>query len=208
MKKLLCLTLLTWLTGCGQSSPSAPEASATVQPAAKSAPKVVTGEERKPIVAALTKGMDQNRDKMEGVTFYSPKGLQRTTSSFEAYVALPDKELPTLRMRSTYLGERWIFYSQIKVMADDKIVYEREFKSQSIKRDNSGRQVWEVSDIPVEAQELAALKAIAGAKAATIRFTGRNRRDDHEINARERANLQRSIVTYEKMTAQLQRPPA
>jgi len=210
MKKLVCLAIAAALTGCGQSStPNATASAATAAaPDVKAEPKIITGDARAQIVTPLTKGMDVERDKMERVTFYSSKGMPRLTPSLDAYIALPDEKMPALRMRSIYSAKRWMFYDQVKIMADDVIVYDRSFKHREVQHNNSGGQVWETADFSAEAAELAALTAIAKSKSATIRFSGRDKREDHEVTARERRDLQQMLSAYDKMKAQLQQPAA
>lgn len=208
MKNLTYLFFAIALAACDQSS--APDKAAM---AAKNAPtftkspaQVITGEQRSRIVTPLTKGLEVERDKMERVTFYSSKGLPRLTPSLDAYISLPDDKMPSLRMRAIYSGKRWVFYTQIKIMADDVIVYDRPFKAREVQHNNSGRQVWETADFFATPTELAALTAVANSKSAIVRFSGRDKREDHEVTTRERRDLQQMLSAYDKMKAQLQQP--
>lgn len=211
MKKTLVVLLVIGLAACsrtpdGQGSTQTQAEAATVAaPKPAPEPKIITGDQRKPIVAALTKGMDLERDKMEGISFYSAKGRSYLASGLEAYISLPDRSLPIFRVRPTYYGDTWVFYDTLKVMADDEIVYERTFAHGEVQHDNSGGSVWETADYVAREPDLVALKKIANSKSATIRFSGRERRDDHELTAKERKRLQEVIATYEQLTAQLQR---
>jgi hypothetical protein len=179
---------------------------ATVAASAPASMQVITGDERKPIVQKLTKGLSANRDKMESITFYTAKNRNVLASGVDAYIALPDNKLPYLRMRSTFYGERWVFFDSVKIMADNAVIYERNFKRNDITRDNSGGSVWETADYYAENSDLAALKQIAGSKSATIRFAGRERRHDHTITAKERRDIRDAIAAHEELTRQLQAP--
>ena len=211
MKQTLLVLLIVSLTACGRTSTTPSSSHAPVEAASVPAPTpalqptVIIGDERKPIVAALTKGMELERDKMEGISFYSAKGRNYLASGLEAYISLPDRSLPIFRVRPTYYGDNWVFYDTLKVMADDEIVYERTFKHGEVQHDNSSGSVWETADYVAREPDLVALKKIANAKSATIRFSGRERRDDHELTAKERKRLQEVIATYEQLTTQLQR---
>lgn len=207
MKLLPLLSLVIFLDGCGQSSSSVTSAPTSVA-AAPREPEIVTGDERKKIVSTLTKGMEEERDKMEGISFYSTKDRSHLSSTLEAYISLPDGMMPLLRMKSTYYGDSWIFYDSIKIMADDVVIYDRVFKHDEVRHHNYSSAVWETADYLAANSELLALKAIANSKSATIRFSGRDDRHDHEITDKERKNLRQVISTYEQLTAQLQRPAA
>ena len=208
MKNLTYLFFAISLAACDQSSaPDKAEVAAKNAPTfTKSPAQMITGEQRSRIVTPLIKGLEVERDKIERVTFYLSKGLPRLTPSLDAYIALPDEKMPALRMRAIYSGKRWVFYTQIKIMADDVIVYDRPFKAREIQHNNSGGQVWETADFFATPTELAALTAVANSKSATIRFSGRDKRQDHEVKPRERADLQRMLATYEAMKAQLEVP--
>lgn len=203
MKKTLALFLTIALTACSRpTDPNAPKPDMALPAAAP--PQIVVGEERRPIVDALTKNLVLERDKMEGISFYSTKNRDLLSSGLEAYISLPDTRLPLLRVKAQYFGRDWVFYDVIKVMADDVVVYERSFDHNDVHRDNSGGSVWETADYVAHDSDMDALKKIANAKSATIRFSGREHRDDHEISSAERKNLLEAISTYEKLTAQLQ----
>lgn len=207
MKKLLVYLVACGLVACGKIPSEAPgvEQSKPGMAAPMSEPVVITGEERKSIVQSLTKSMDEERDKMERISFYSAKHRAYLVSALETYISLPDDSLPILRIKSTYFGSDWVFYDSIKVMADEVVVYDHSFSHSDVRRDNSGGSVWEVGDYYAKEPDLAALKKIASAKAATIRFSGREHREDHDLTAKELQQLKEVIGTYEKLKTQLQR---
>lgn len=191
-----------WSSARTGSTDPQPASSAAAAPAQQ---RIITGEERKPIVADLTKGLKADRDKMESITFYTSKGINYMSPWVDAYIALPDDRLPGLRMRARYYGENWVFFDSVKIMADDVVIYERSLNRSDISRDNSGGSVWETADYYAKDVDIAALKKIASAKSATILFSGRERRDDHAISAKERRAVQDVITAYEKLTSQLQK---
>ena len=164
--------------------------------------KIVTGKERDEIVSREVKGLILERDKIEKVRFYSARPPKLTTK-VDAYIALPDDKLPFLRMKTTYFGDDWVFYDSVKVMVDDQIIYEKNFRRSDIATNNSGGSVWEVADFVVDDAELRALTAIASAKSATIRFSGNERRHDHEITKKERRDIQRVLEVYSELSNQL-----
>lgn len=166
--------------------------------------QIVTGKERDEIVAGAVKGLVLERDKIEKVSFYSAK-LPRLATRVETYIALPDGKLPYARIKTIYFGDDWIFYDSIKVMVDDQVIYKNEFRRADVARNNSGGSVWEVADYLANDVELAALNAIANSKSATIRFSGAERRHDHEITKKERRDIQRVLEAYALLSSQLAR---
>ena len=166
--------------------------------------QIVTGKERDEIVAGAVKGLVLERDKIEKVSFYSAK-LPRLATRVETYIALPDDKLPYARMKAIYFGDDWIFYDSIKVMVDDQVIYKNEFRRAEVARNNSGGSVWEVADYLANDVELAALNAIANSKSATIRFSGSERRHDHEVTKKERRDIQRVLEAYALLLGQLAR---
>jgi hypothetical protein len=206
MHKLILPILTVVLAGCGQASNSASNAP---KPGAAEAPavtlQVVTGDERKKIVKALTAGLSEERDKMERVSFYSAKDIPFLDSSLDPYLSVHDTGLPILRMKATYFGSTWVFYDKVKIMADDVVVYDREFEHGRVHHNNSGGSVWETADFVAGAPEITALKLVANSKNATIRFAGSERREDHEITDKERKGIRSIVDAYEKLTSQLQR---
>lgn len=167
--------------------------------------ELIAGDERKRVVSTVTKGLVEERDKMEKISFYSASKPVYSRSGIDAYVSLPDNTLPLLRMKPIYFGDNWIFYESIKIMVDDVIVYERAFKRSDIVRDNSAGSVWETADFVAKESELGVLKAIANSKSATIRFSGTERRHDHEVTSKERKNIRRILDAYEKLSSDLVR---
>lgn len=171
--------------------------------AAAAAP--VSADERKKIVDAATSGLELERDKMERISFYSNKRRDVLSTKFEAYLSVPDATSPILRLRPMYYGREWVFFDRIKVMADDEIVYEQEIANPV--HDNGSDRVWETADYAVRQADLPAIRRIAAAKHVTIRFAGRERREDHDMTAAEIANLREIVTAFDAM-AKLSAPSA
>ena len=179
-----------------------PPATASPTPATPAEIRVLTGPERDKIVAREAEELELERDKIEKVSFYSPKSRKLRTQ-IEAYIALPDNKLPFLRMKVTYFGDDWVFYKSIKIMADDQVVYASDFARSDVVRNNSSGKVWEVADILANDAELIALNSIAKSKSATIRFAGDERRHDHEVTKNERREIQRVLDVYAQLSDKL-----
>lgn len=190
---------------CNRTSEYTENSSKATAAAAAPSAQLIAGDERKKVVSALTKELDLERDKVEKISFYSAKGNDRLKSRLEAYISLPDGALPLLRMKPIYFGDNWIFYESIKVMVDDSVIYERAFNRSDIVRDNSAGSVWETADFVAKESEIGVLRAIANSKAATIRFSGSERRHDHEVTAKERRDIKKILDAYEQLSNDLVR---
>lgn len=211
MKKLLFgfIAAVVIIGACNRAPETGGGTPNSASPAAVNAPEqeIIVGEERAPIVKALTKSFDEERDKMEKVSFYTSKNQNYLSSRLVAYISLSDNYMPLLRVKPTYYGDDWVFFESVKVMADDVVIYDRLFKRSDVVRDNSGGSVWESADYLASDSELAMLKAIANSKTATIRFSGSERRHDHDITSKERKDINNMIDAYEKLREQLVRKP-
>lgn len=163
-------------------------------PAAAVTPLSAT--EKTAILAKSMKGLSKTRDEMEKVTFYEARGRNLLAPSLDAYIAVSDKAAPIPRVRAVYYGKDWVFYDKIKVMADNEIVYEKNFSRQDVARHNSGGSVWENADFPARPEDLAALQMIANSKVATIRFSSKERQQDHAISKKERARIAEVLNAY------------
>jgi hypothetical protein len=161
----------------------------------------ITEKERKKIIADATKSLVRQRDQMDRVTFYTASKDGHTQVG--AYLGIEDGDAPVLHMRTIYFGDRWVFYEKVKIMADDAIVFERNFSRSDIIRDNANGDVWEVADFVAGQGDLLALKIIARSKSATVRFEGDERRHDHKISLVEKTRLQSVLKAYDELQGRL-----
>jgi hypothetical protein len=161
----------------------------------------ITEKERKKIIADATKSLVRQRDQMERVTFYSASKDAHTQVG--AYLGIEDDGEPFLRMRTIYFGDRWVFYEKVKIMADDEIVFEKDFRRSDIVRDNADGSVWEVADFVAGKSDLSTLKRIARSKSATVRFEGDERRHDHKVSTIEKTRLQSVLKAYDELQGKL-----
>ena len=170
-------------------------------PAIAAAPPIaqVSAPERAKIIAGATKALEASRDKMEGVTFYMAPKRQHLTPKIEAYLSVPDARPALLRIAAVYYGDDWVFFDQIKVMADDVVVYEKTLSRSDVARNNSGGSVWETADYLAQPEDEQALRKIANAKSATIRFSSRERQHDHAITAKQLGDLRKVLAARDAM---------
>lgn len=178
------------------TDPSAANAAAKPAPTAP----VLSKKERDDLIAKATKSFKVDRDKMESVTFYTPRGAKIGSTSLDAYLSIPDGHGAIFRIVARYSGDDWVFYERIKVMADDQVVYEKEFPYRDVVRDNSSGTVWETVDYAASPADIAALAKISEAKSATVRFSGRERRRDHTLSNGDLERLKSSLKAYKELS--------
>lgn len=172
-------------------------APASQQPPPKPA---LTAEQRDDLIKRATAGMAVDRDKMESITFYTPKGSPWAGTGIVTYIGIPDGGGPILRMMPAYHGDSWIFFDRIKVMADSKIVYEKSFDHFKMKHDNNTAGVYESVDYPADLNDVVALTAIAGAKSVTVRLAG-DKLEDFELTDADRERIAQTLKAYSALSA-------
>lgn len=219
MKSVIIALAVALLLGCSPDStseqspapltpapvPSLPTSTETAQ-STDTTPSTVpalTKEERKAVIGAATRELKEQRDKMEGVSFYLNRKPIRAASRLETYLSIPDGSRVYLRISPTYFGDNWVFFDSIKVMADEEVVYQRDMSRKDVTRDNRDGYVWEVGDYLGSEIDISALRVIAASKVATIRFSGSERRHDHNMTKQEIKNIQRVLAAYDELAGKL-----
>jgi hypothetical protein len=181
------------LWGCDQSTPP----SAPVQ---AEAPKpTLSKEERDSLVAKATAGMAAEHDKMESISFYTVKSDNMANTGLSTYVAVPDQGRAIFRVMPHFHADTWIFFNQIKVMADDKIVYDKSFQSVKMSHDNNSAGVFESIDYAADPSDIAAMREIAAAKSVTVRLSGREKREDFDLKTEDKQRIARSLKAYDDL---------
>jgi hypothetical protein len=182
--------LLIALSGC-DNKPAAP---VEVKPA-------LTLEQRAAVVESATRGMQLERDKMESISFFSAKGEPWIGNGITVYVAVPDNTHAFLRVSPHYQGSEWIFFKRIKVMADSRIVYEKDFSALRMKHDNNSSGVYESVDYAAEVIDVDAMREIAAAKSVTVRLSGDDKREEFDLTEKDRARIARSLSAFDALSA-------
>lgn len=184
------------------SSSSSPQASATqsVASAPEPAPTTpkLTPEAREKIVKEATQGMQLERDKVEKVSFYTPKGSQFYDDNLTAYLAVPDDRKPYVRIVFAFHGDSWIFWKRAKVMANDAVIWEKHFTR--VSRDNNTAGVFESVDFPAGAPDLVALSAVSKAKTVTLRLAGTDKLRDFDLKPAALQRLDAVLKAHAKLT--------
>lgn len=173
----------------GASEPSlAAAASAPAAPYREPAPKALQ---------EAVRGLREQRDALEGVSFYYARSTPRRASanSFHAYIVKADGEPPQLRWVVQYRGDDWLFIEQVELFVDGaKYSAEPRFE-----RDFGGGAVWEWSDQAASPAEVALLQRIAASKQAALRLRGRQYKLDRDISPRQKAGLRKVLGAYEAL---------
>lgn len=166
-----------------------------------SAPKL-TEQQRTELISQATKnGFEIERDKIEKVTFYSPRTTSAEWSNqyLATYISIPDGSRAILRIYPHYQGDDWIFFDHLKVMADNEIVYDREYSSSDMRHDNKGGRVYESADYAAKDDDIAAMRKIAVAKSVTVRLSGREHRQDFEMSKGDQERIGLALRTYDAL---------
>lgn len=116
-------------------------------------------------------------DNFKKVFYFNPflTYLQKRSLAMKylgSYVALPECSSPQLVIAPMLYMDSWIFLRQVAVMANDKLVLE--FKTPDVERetDRVASGVTEISYVIASAEQINALREIAGGANVIVRFTG------------------------------------
>ena len=147
-------------------------------------------ERKKTAVAAMRK----DEDKLENTTWYADKSSPKFNNVDAFYIYFGEKEGNRwLRLRAQYHDDRWLFAHSFTVYADGKPF---EYNGVKFERDHRA-DIWEWYDDGVDARDLEMIRAVIKSKEATIRYNGRQYRDDRTISTAQKRALQRVLDAYE-----------
>ncbi|HGL5386841.1 hypothetical protein [Burkholderia orbicola] len=183
------------LSACDNSS--SPQASIPA-PVAKPA---LTEQQRTALIVKATHGMDVNRDKMEKVSFYTPKipSDEWVKQSLGVYLSIPDGSRVIFRIYPHYTGSDWIFFQRVKVMADDQIVYEKDFPYSEMNHSNNYGRVYESADYAAKDVDIEAMRRIAAAKSVTVRLSGREHQQDYDMSKPDQQRIASALKAYDEL---------
>jgi hypothetical protein len=159
----------------------------------------MTATERQLLVQKSTKGLAETQDKIEKVSYFEANKSTVAHTKVGAYIAVGREGPAQLRAVADYSGKRWLFVKTIKILADDEVVLDRQIARTDLRRDNGSDWVVENIDFAADASTFTALERVVNSKTATIRYAGPDRRHDHTITAKERAELRRVLDAYVKL---------
>jgi len=161
-------------------------------PAVASAPIKIT--DRHPGTAVAL--MRQKVDPIEKITWYEDKTTTPFNNVNSAHLYISDDgRKPWLHFRLQYAGEKWLFIQSATIVIDGKKAGE---VSGSWKRDNNST-VWEWSDVPIDSDNVALVRQLAGATKATIRYSGQQYIRDRDIPASELKAMRNVLAAYKEL---------
>jgi len=160
-------------------------------------------DERSKIISSVTERLAVgDADPFQKVSFYNsiPKG-DITKSKTYFYLVKPEagSSPPFLRLVVEYIGEGWIFFDRVQVLAGSDIVLDRQFQHSEVKRTSIyGSIVSETIDFKVDAPvAVGALKIAQGAK-ALMRLSG-EKVIDRELTGAERINFAKLAEIFNEL---------
>ena len=151
-------------------------------------------EEQKRIASAL-KNMKKNTDKIEGVDWYRDKSSPSYNNRNAFYLYFGKRSgssTPWLRLRIQYYSDDWLFIDSFIVVADGKR-FER--SNVNFERDHDS-EIWEWYDESLSASDMEMINAVISSKDATIRFNGRQYRNDKPITAAQKSAMRNVLDAY------------
>lgn len=90
------------------------------------------------------------------------------------YVSVRENHSPVFLMSSHYVGESWLFMTDIAIMVDGDIVLEHHFDRTDVQTHVGNGYVEESSDFILTSQQIDGLRKIHPSSKVIIRFTGKN----------------------------------
>lgn len=196
MNKLFYIAALLALAACQKSEdPSKLPANAVAAPAKQ---ELTIDEKRAIIRPIVDRSNTVEVDKFKGVTFWTsrPPIEGRSASYFYVTETQTNPDL-IFRIVYAYIGEEWIFFDRIEILADDiKVVDRRLASEEEPARKVVSSKVLEVVDLVMSENDMKAFDKIAGAKTAVIRFSGKGQKDI-PVSALEKLNFAKMVEMYD-----------
>lgn len=90
-----------------------------------------------------------------------------------SYISLSDNALPKLILSPRYFSKGgWLFMSQVSILADGELVFDRSFPKLEVDRESESYGVEESIHLVMSQAEIESLRKLASAKALSVRLTG------------------------------------
>lgn len=109
---------------------------------------------------------DVKTDKFHGVeywTSYPNDSSENAKSNFD--LSFPIKGgTPKMYLTMIYSGDGWIFFDRIRILAEDKIIFDKNFSREEVTRDNGSGSVWELVTIKITDDIARMASKLGGAK--------------------------------------------
>lgn len=173
----------------GVTTRQQPSTTASVEPAAPS----LTDAQR----AAIYAGMSKKVDAVEKISWYRDKATPSIPLRTITYLYMGEQNGSSwLRLHVQYWADTWLFVDRALIVVDGE---KRGELTGPWKRDNASGSIWETLDLAVNRQNSGVVKAMAGAKAVTIRFYGNRGYYDHKMSASDLKAVANMVKAYEAL---------
>lgn len=155
---------------------------------------------------ALLANMRKDEDRIQNMSFYSPKALKYYSDGSWAadircfilpYIGRNDNSV-WLRLIYNYTDSDWVFFRKVIVVADGK-KFEKRFDYSDVVRDNEAYKVWEYVDDEVSSWDEEMLWAIADSKETLVRFQGDDYSYDFTVKDSDKQAIREVMTAYEAL---------
>lgn len=149
--------------------------------------------EKKLQAEADLKKFKKNTDEFEGSSFYRDPRTPNYTNVNFVYPYIGEKNNSYwLRLKMQYAADDWLFINKAIFLVDGETFP----VTGNWERDNSGGQIWEWIDMPVEESGIPLLQLIANSKTTKLRYEGNQYRNDREITNKEKDIIKKTLEIY------------
>lgn len=94
-------------------------------------------------------------------------------SGMRAYLSVPDCEVPKVFFAPVFRARNsWLFINRVSIMADGKIVLDRDFANNKVDREVVYQRLTETVQLLLDSNEINAIRGMPDAADVTIRLTG------------------------------------
>lgn len=140
-------------------------------------------------------------DKFSETTFYTHRNSPRylnSRSTVYLYMGIRN-DRPYLRLKIIYTAESWLFFRRVQVFGDGDVRTLFTGNSFDVDRDNGSGKVWEWVDVAPTTSQVSALRLMATASEATIRFSGSEYRKDINLGRGDKAALGDVLADFDEL---------
>lgn len=147
-------------------------------------------------VESSLKAMKKKYDKVEGVTWYTPRKLLgdfgESKSPIIVYIGQKNNH-SWLRFKLFYEADEWLFAKRAVIYIDGE---NYDVLIGGFERDHGSGRIWEWSDVVLENDHRELVEKIIKSKEAIVRFYGTQYYGDKKITKKEKQGLQEALDAF------------
>ncbi|HEY5799278.1 MAG TPA: hypothetical protein VIT92_03615 [Burkholderiaceae bacterium] len=178
------------------TAPAAPAEAAAPVPTAT---EPLSKDARDKLIADAAKGFKQERDKTEGLTYYTVKDTPIYKHKLSTYISVPDQGPALLRVVLANQGKAWLNFDSMKATADDTMVLQKDFPAQQVQRGENAAGKFETTDFVALPTDVVALEKIADAKTVKIELVGKDRNTSFTLAKKAQQDLKSTLAAFAAM---------